>query len=303
MRARRALTALAATTIATLAPVAAVSVPAAAVGPVTRTYAYGTASPAQKLDARYTPGPTGRPWVMVVHGGSWSYGDKSGMLTAVAAFQAAGFVVFNTNYRLSTEAPWPAQRVDVANALLWVKAHWRAFGINPGRGGLYGFSAGGHIVSTLGTYGAGRNRTRAVITVSGVNDPKRGWGYAHDPAAAKAAGFTAAQAQAFRYVADRTEYLVRCSPVKASAACAARWADINPGADATPDDAPFLIFHGAADDAVPYTESQALSYYLWKAHARTTYVKVPRGPHGQVIVWGDAARARQAVAFMRANTR
>ncbi len=111
--------------------------PASAARPVVeKDVAYGTASPSQSLDAYYTPGTTGRPWVMVVHGGSWSFGDKSGMLTAVGTFKAAGFVVFNTNYRLSTEAPWSAQRLDVANALLFVKKRWRTYGINPSCGGL-----------------------------------------------------------------------------------------------------------------------------------------------------------------------
>jgi predicted esterase len=104
-------------------------------------------------------------------------------------------------------------------------------------------------------------------------------------------------------VTDRTEYLVRCSPVKATAACAARWRDINPYAQASSDDARFLIFHGAADTMVPYTESQALNYYNRRAAMASTLIKVAGGPHGQGIVFGSAARKKQMVDFMRYATR
>jgi acetyl esterase/lipase len=275
--------------------------PPAQAAPVVRTFSYGTAK-SQVLDAYYDRTTTGSPWVVVIHGGSWTAGDKSTMLTAVKAFQAAGFKVFNMNYRLATEAPWPAQRLDGANAILYIKTHWRTFGINPNRGGVYGFSAGGHIASTLGTVGAGKTRTRAVISVAGVNDPYRGWTYVHDEAVATAAGVTTTTAM--KYVSARAEYLVRCTPDRTKTdACWKRWLDINPATYATPDDAAFLLVHGDADTWVPYSESRALHHHLRRAAVPSKFVAVAGADHGQATVWADPARKKQAIDFLRAATR
>jgi acetyl esterase/lipase len=298
---RRATASIVLLAVAALLPLAGAPTPAAAAGSVVKTFRYGATSPSQALDAHYTPGQSGRPWVMVVHGGSWWSGDKSGMALPVEAFKAAGFVVFNINYRLSGEAAWPAQRYDAAAALAWIKAHAKTFGINPHRGGLYGASAGGHIVSTLGTYTVGGSRTRAVISASGVNDPYRGWLYSKNAAYAKSSGFV--QGAGFTWVAEHTEYLTRCKPDRKDAACWNRWLDLNPATQASSNDAPFLLFHGTADTSVPWSESQALHYYLRKAGVPATFVKVAGGSHSQAIVWGNTARKKQAIDFMVANTR
>ncbi len=298
---RRVLAALVTCAVAVTVPLVGATAPAAAASSVVRTFRYGTLSPSQALDAHYTPGRSGRAWVMVVHGGSWWTGDKSAMALPVNAFKAAGFVVFNINYRLSGEAAWPAQRYDASSALAWIKAHAKTFGIDPRRGGLYGASAGGHIVSTLGTYGVGGARTRAVISASGVNDPYRGWLYSNKAAYATSSGFT--QGPGFAWVADRTEYLTRCKPNTKGTACWNRWQDLNPATHATADDAPFLLFHGTADTSVPWSESEALHYYLRKAGVPATFVKVTGGTHSQAIVWGNAVRKKQALDFMLAHTR
>jgi acetyl esterase/lipase len=264
-----------------------------------RTYSYGT-SAAQTLDMHYRPGTQGRPWVVVIHGGSWSGGDKSGMLTAVNAFSRAGFVVANINYRLSAEAPWPAQWLDAAHAILWVKAHAAVFGINPHRGGAYGFSSGGQMAALLGTVGAGRNRIRAVISVAGVNDPHRGWRYSHEAGLARREGIRYTPLMA--YVAQRTSYLVRCRPDRTDPACWTRWRHIAPQNYASRDDARFLMYAAADDPAVPCTESSTLHYVLRRKGAPSTFVKVADGGHNQAILWRNAQRRQQALAYMVAAT-
>jgi len=60
----------------------------------------------------------------------------------------AGFVC---HYRV---APYrhPVPLLDASRAVRWVRQHAEGFGVNPERVGILGFSAGGHLASTVGTH-------------------------------------------------------------------------------------------------------------------------------------------------------
>lgn len=116
--------------------------------------AYDDASPAQKLDLYLPPedGAALRPALVAVHGGGWRGGDKQrGQWSRIPAEYASyGYVAISVNYRLTGEAPWPAQIEDVKAAVRWLRAHAEEYRIDPGRIGAYGNSAGAHLVSLLG---------------------------------------------------------------------------------------------------------------------------------------------------------
>ncbi len=57
---------------------------------------------------------------------------------------------------MSGEANWPAQIYDCKAAIRWLRANAGKFGYDPTRIALWGSSAGGHLVSMLGT--TGRNK-------------------------------------------------------------------------------------------------------------------------------------------------
>jgi acetyl esterase/lipase len=95
-----------------------------------------------------TPGP--HPGVLLIHGGGWKYGDLyHGVSEQAAAAAGAGLVVVSPNYRLSTEARWPAQLDDVACALRWMKAHSAELDLDPARIAVVGHSAGGQLALML----------------------------------------------------------------------------------------------------------------------------------------------------------
>lgn len=86
------------------------------------------------------------PAVIVIHGGSWRFGDKGGLWAKHSRYIAGqGYVVFDIQYRLSDEARWPAQLHDVRAAIVWVKAHASIYSVDPERIALLGRSAGGHL--------------------------------------------------------------------------------------------------------------------------------------------------------------
>ena len=119
---------------------------------VEREIAYG-ADPAQRLDV-YLPAAEGsdRPLILMVHGGAWRIGDKSarGVVTAkVQSWVPAGAVFVSINYRMLPARDALGQREDVARALVFVQAHAREWGADPGRVVLMGHSAGAHLVALL----------------------------------------------------------------------------------------------------------------------------------------------------------
>jgi len=107
------------------------------------------------LDAFYLrpKAPTLRPALIWVHGGGWGAGDKDAFAIAARALAQQGYVGFSINYRLTANGSncWPAQLDDVQRAVRWVRAHAERYGIDPQRIGAIGHSAGGQLVTCLGT--------------------------------------------------------------------------------------------------------------------------------------------------------
>ena len=119
-------------------------------------------NPRQKLDLilpknRDTKKPL--PLVVWIHGGGWKSGNKktghspNRIPALVKTGRYAGATI---GYRLSGEANWPAQIYDCKAAIRWLRANAGKFGYDPTRIALWGSSAGGHLVSMLGT--TGRNK-------------------------------------------------------------------------------------------------------------------------------------------------
>lgn len=126
----------------------------ASVSPSYKDLAYATTSETQKLDL-YIPA-TGKgpfPLVMMVHGGGFMMGDKADGtgLTGVDQLLAAGYAVASINYRLSSEATYPAQINDAKAAVRFLRANATKYNLNSNKFGAWGASAGGNLVSLLGT--------------------------------------------------------------------------------------------------------------------------------------------------------
>ena len=126
----------------------------ASVDPTYKDLAYATLSSAQKLDIYLpTTGSGPFPLVIMVHGGGFMFGDKAdgGGLTGVDALLAAGYAVASINYRLSGEAQYPAQIFDAKASVRFLRANAAQYNLNPDKFGAWGASAGGNLVSLLGT--------------------------------------------------------------------------------------------------------------------------------------------------------
>ena len=89
------------------------------------------------------------PVVLYVHGGGFRILSKETHWVMSLAFARRGYVVFNINYRLAPEHPFPAAMEDSCAALAWVHENAARFGGDPTRLVLAGESAGANLVTAL----------------------------------------------------------------------------------------------------------------------------------------------------------
>lgn len=121
------------------------------------------------LDAFVPEGPGPFATCILVHGGGFMRGDKTSYIKPLfEPLGQAGFAWFTINYRLAPTNRYPACVEDVESAIRWVKAHAAEYKVDPRRIALIGESAGGHLVSLVGTR---TNRDLAVAAVVPIYAP------------------------------------------------------------------------------------------------------------------------------------
>ena len=108
------------------------------------------------------------PTLVFFHGGGWRTGHRSQHIPLAKALADRGYRVFLVEYRLSTEALYPAAMLDAQAALQWVSKRKNVGEIYVG-----GYSAGGQMAALLGsvqeenTYGKGV-KVAGVIDIDGI---------------------------------------------------------------------------------------------------------------------------------------
>lgn len=121
------------------------------------------------------------PAIVCIHGGGWWKGERADHAGLARALAARGYVTVTISYRLSGEAPFPAQIHDAKAAVRWLRSHAADYGIDPTRIGATGHSAGGHLAALLATSGgvaalegdegpAGDSRVQAVVGMGAQAD-------------------------------------------------------------------------------------------------------------------------------------
>jgi arylsulfatase A len=91
------------------------------------------------------------PAAICIHGGGWAKGDRTSHAKVAQALAARGYVAATISYRLSGEAPFPAQIHDCKAAVRFLRANAKEYGIDSAHIGAIGLSAGGHLAALLAT--------------------------------------------------------------------------------------------------------------------------------------------------------
>lgn len=212
---------------------------------------------------------SGRPAVLMVHGGGWAAGDRS-ELRDLARFAAReGVVALSMDYRLTSQAGvhWPMPAEDVAAVLAWTRAHADALGIDPRRIALLGGSAGGHLAAWIARDPDPAKRPARLIVLWGPWDLR------------------AMSPDAPAWVPGSVAALLAGQPA----------GDASPLAHLVRGMPPTLIVHGTADPLVPIDQSRRACAALQALCNACTLLELP----GQGHAPEDPAEVQRAMAAIR----
>jgi acetyl esterase/lipase len=213
-----------------------------------------------------------RPAVVLIHGGGMWPGYRADMSHPARELARAGYVAFSVDYRLvdalAGRHRWPTQLDDVQRAIRWVRAHAADYGVDPGRVGAYGWSAGGQLAALLGArdtcdatapMGSYSSRVACVVVLAGDVDLAT---YTRPPTLHEVVALMGGTPQ------DVPEHYRDASPLS--------WIDRRT--------APFLVVHGGQDNVVPIDQSHRLMAALRAAEVGVQYVELANAGHG-TLTW------------------
>ncbi len=135
-----------------------------------------------KLDL-FLPKPSKKvaPIVVLIHGGGWRQGSRTGEHSKAIWLANRGYVAASVEYRLAGEAKFPAAIHDCKDAVRWLRAHAKKFNASPDRIAVCGGSAGAHLASLMATAGPraklegangarGSSEVQAAIVIAGPTE-------------------------------------------------------------------------------------------------------------------------------------
>jgi acetyl esterase/lipase len=240
----------------------------------------GSANARQMLDLYLPEKPMDglRPLIVFVHGGAWQGGSKSDGRVIFPLLADGVYAGASLGYRLTDEAIWPAQIHDCKAALRWLGQHAASHGCDAKRMVLFGISAGGHLVSLLGTsQGVDALEGRVGVPASGLLPRAPGiLGVANFCGPANFLTFPGQGSQIHeddpmgplaRFfggpMSDHLDLAKAASPVTYI----------------TENDPPFLHIHGTNDELVPYGQAREFDAALEKSGVSSIMLTGQDAPH------------------------
>jgi acetyl esterase/lipase len=228
-----------------------------------------------------TSGGSGRPVVIIIHGGGWARGSRLDFRHDVERLtypEFGGFVTMAIDYRLACDPltypkkklcgyHHPAQSEDVQAAVDWARANISGYGGDPNRITILGFSAGAHLAYMQATTGSG------VDAVAGLSGP------------------TTLDERCTEYLCPIFTNYVGCS----FATCPEAWANASPITHVTTGTIPNYVYN-TYNEVIPRWHAEEYAQALtgagvanqlriWRAncHAKTCEDRVLE--HGKTVLW------------------
>ncbi|WP_153916503.1 alpha/beta hydrolase [Shewanella sp. TC10] len=222
-----------------------------------------------KLDLYRPKASSDKPYKLLIwiHGGAWKRGSKDALPNKnpllLNSVINAGYALASVNYRLSTEATFPAPVADINDAINYLQANATQYQITADNVVMMGRSAGGHLAGLIGAtntsanvdfYEKPRYQVSAVVSFFGPTDmiqlgnkPAR---KSNNGSGKKAATKSSKKSSVARFLGD----IPKNVPDIAKQASTTSYINMK-----TP---PFIMLHGTLDKQVPLSQSEMLKTLL-----------------------------------------
>ncbi|MEL7500189.1 MAG: alpha/beta hydrolase fold domain-containing protein [Planctomycetota bacterium] len=218
------------------------------------------------------------PVIVFIHGGGWQKGNKnSGANVLAPIVRTKKYVGVSIGYRLTDEAIWPAQIHDCKAAIRWIKANADQFGIDPEKIGVWGTSAGGHLVLMVGMTGDADEILEGAVgkhldQSSRVNCVVNWFGPTDLLSMNDVPGTIDHDAP------NSPESKLIGKPIQEAKALTRKASPIH---YASKDDPPILTMHGDQDRLVPIGQAIKLDEALDQLKLESTFIKIKNAGHGR----------------------
>jgi acetyl esterase/lipase len=205
------------------------------------------------------------PAIMICPGGAYAFlSMETEGLNEAKYFQKHGVAAFVLSYRLPINGyRHPVPLMDAQRAIRLIRSHATDWKINPKKTGVMGFSAGGHLASTLDTHFDAGNPQAAdpVDRLSSRPD----FAVLVYPVISMKDGLTHAESR---------QNLIGPNPDPALVA------NLSNETQVTANTPPTLLVHAVDDSAVPVANSRLMYAALQKAGVPSAIHEYPHGGHG-----------------------
>ena len=216
---------------------------------------------------------SGAPTVIWVHGGAWRAGSKSDV--PVTRWLSEGFAIASVDYRLSPEAPFPAQVHDIKAAIRFLRSTAVQYRLNPNHFIVAGSSAGGHLAALVGVssgvtelegkigdFDSTESGVQAIVSFYGASNLQSI--LSQSTPHGLSVPVPALQLLLGGQPDEKPELALLASPV----------------AHVDQSDPPLWLIHGDADPQMPIEQSHELSERYKKQSLPVTFEIIPGGKHG-----------------------
>lgn len=210
------------------------------------------------------------PVIVWIHGGAWSDHELDRNYrpeTELLKLASKGYFVACIDYRLSDEVPFPAQIQDCKCAIRFLRAHSEEWGLDPQRIGVWGESAGGHLVNLLGS-------TEGIEEFEGSG----GWQEFSSAVNAVCAWYSPASMTHMAHEENSVAAALLGNPPKEKLMEKLEWA--SPINYFHRDMPPFLIMHGDEDPLVPVDQSRIIYQKLQELGSPVEFHLIHGQGHG-----------------------
>ena len=240
----------------------------------------GNGNPRQTLDLILPENPDHKkrfPLVIWIHGGGWKSGEKKTghSPNRIPAFVKTGrYAGATIGYRLSGEANWPAQIHDCKAAIRWLRGNANQYGIDPDRIAVWGSSAGGHLVSMLGTTGSNKELEGTLGNYLDHSSHVQAVVNYYGPSALLQMNDHPSKIN--HNAPDSPESQLIGAPIQQSKKIAKQASPLH---HVTAEDAPFIHFHGTDDPLVPFHQSKVFHQALKENGVPSALITLKGGGH------------------------